>query len=291
MSGRPQKTRLDRLEDKIRTIAWFKFVLTASQTKNANQFSEIFLDETQRKWSNYSKGHSTPTDRTLKIIESMLPGSLDVFENGVEDSYLFRAMFDHIDDITNLFGSENDRFCWLTTVIIPGTELWQIDDASLEATLIGLENTLIEDVVFQAKYNTLCPASYTDFFTCCIILLRFTIDRDKYHFHSYVIEYLNLIFSCMEHKDILNQLGSYGIKYDFLEWLHYSLNIWSTYSKTGSVFSFGGGFPTLEDFRKKPRMFLENYKKSSQVAYELYGDKSISQEMDDMLRIKRLKEA
>lgn len=289
MSGRPQKTKLDRLEDKIRTIAWFKFVLTASQTKNANQFSEIFLDKTQRKWSNYSKGQSTPTGKTLKIIESMLPGSLDIFENGVEDSYLFRAMFDHIDDITNLFGSENDRFCWLTTVIIPGTELWQIDDASLEAILIGLENTLIEDVVFQENYNTLCPASYTDFFTCCVILLRFTIDRDKYHSYSYVIKYLDLIFNCIEHKDILNLLDFYGIKYHFLEWLHYSLNIWITYSRTGSIFVFSGDFPSLKEFKKKPRIFLDNYKKSQVICELLYGDESISQEQNDMLKIKRLK--
>lgn len=257
MAGRPKDSKITKTEKKIRTITWFKSVLIASNSENATQFARSkYADiDTERKLGNYAKGLNTPSETTLKLIEEQLPGTREIFDYGPRKSLLFHAMTEDIDHLIDYLETTTDHFFWLGTGCHEISFL-KISEFELKKIVDLQEQIYFENKVYEiGPFLSDAPESFLTLLSGCIILLRFSIERDFHYAHSYVEDILNLIFHLLKKPDIENTLTFFSVRVLFLEWLFYLIEDWCEYSTAGQNFDMDCGLPTVKVFINNPHVF------------------------------------
>lgn len=272
-------------EKEIRTIAWFKSVLKKSSTTNPTQFGNLIRDlkgefgEGKRQWHNYGKKLSCPYDDTIEDVEKLFPGTGDIFKNGPEESFLFRAMFE---DEEHYFAEAMRR----KTIPFKGLSansyrLGLLDTEDIKNILSFLELILNEYRKTNSGYLGYSPQALL-----CLsnstILFRYLIKRSSYSFSDYYVEdSLAIIINIIETEDMKTFLNEYEIRNLFLSWLYIKTIDWCSHSHTGNKFiiSTCHSLPSSEAFIKNPKLFLKELLKA-QLEYAIRydydgGDKTI----------------
>lgn len=257
MVGRPKETKLKGIEKKIRTIAWFKSVLTTSGAKNTNQLINLVDPNLEglRKLSNYSTGKNIPSRSTLKLIDNLFPSTQEVFDEGPCKSLLFKAMGGDIELLIDDMETNVNSFVWLSP-ISHEISFNKIDNTDLKEVINIVETIYLEDSTSEINaYTDGLVESQIVYLSGCIILLRFAIQRDFFHHGSYVDDILNLIFHLLDNDKITNFLNSFAIKPLFKEWLFYLIKDWCKYCSIYDQLDMHSNFPSKKEFIDNPHIF------------------------------------
>lgn len=269
--ARQKDSKIKKIEKSIRTIAWFNSILLTSGLTSAYQFTEAHGDD-KRIWGYYAKGTSLPNQEIIKWTEKKFPRTQEIFEDGPENSAIFKSMFDNLDSISNLLGPMYDIYYWLGH-LIPWNTLNQIDDDALHKTVRDLQYLYFKEFSEESEYE---PKSHLSFLSGCIIVFRYAINRDRYVANSHVDSLIDIIVDCFAIPEVVFTLEIYGIHELVLKWLKTLINEWCIYSHTGKVFSDCGSIPSDEEFLKKPTTFVLNYHKAIIEYKKRHGDLSDS---------------
>lgn len=285
MVGRKRDSRQIKLEKSIRSATWFNYLMAVSGAETAYQL-EGKMEFRERIWSNYAKGKSSPNQNTLNYAESLYPGSLNVFESGPDNSYLFMVMCDDFEDIADLADDGNGIFIWLNA-LMPDHNLRQTDNSNLWAVVGQLKDMLIEDKLFECADLQTDQTTTLRFLSGCLLILRIAIERDYFHQYSYVPEISDLVFDCLENSQIGGELHRYSINILMLRWLYCLLGEWSNFSTQGTFLKIGG-FPSEDQFLDDPRVFIRHLDDGYKICAAIFECDDIDSS-EDIRATKRLK--
>lgn len=215
MAGRSRDTTEDKLEKKTRTKAWFAFVLNESGFRNANQLAQHFNEGT-RKWSNYAKGSNRPNDNTLIRCEFDYQGSKNTFQDGPENSYLFKSMFVDLDDSGDL------RF------FLSSVHRWfnQSRNELSPEQLIEYIQAIANENSFDGERQ---PDSALHLLSGCSLLLRFAFEDRRFTDRD-IYGLLANILKVIQNTSLANKLQEYSIKESYIHWMIYKTLRWATKS-------------------------------------------------------------
>ncbi len=287
MSGRNKLSRLKKLENDIRTTVWFDEVLRVSGAKNAHQLSSMAKWGDERKWSDYASCRHSPNETTREKTDNRFPGTIEFYESGPKNSYLFTAMCCTADEIFEFSDDRNGVFWWLNT-IMADSGLKQTDNKALWAVILQLENQLFSRTSIQTVQEHYKEFPPLRFLGGCLLILRFTMERDKYHVNSFVPQVVEMVIDCLEYQPIYQELNRYRINQLLREWLHQSLLTWSRYSRRGRIFSLID-FPDSNSFVENPRLFGQKVMEGEDKAQDIPPDYVVQDFVKLLKPKKRLK--
>ncbi|RBP53509.1 hypothetical protein [Arenicella xantha] len=289
MPGPKKRTPQQILEYQIRTQVWLEFLMEGTGAKSINQLGAIIDDTAERggtKWADYAnlKKASFPNQTTLKIAESVVSGSHEAFFSGPKQSRIFDCMWSNLGEIHKLVESDSlgisHELFWLNQ-LLPHGYLRQCDDVSLQAVIGGIAKILESNKV-SPKQNLdigIIPTQLS-FFSGCIAVLRFAIERDYYHQYSYVIELVDIVLQYLDSEHAPSALYNHRTSNLILTWLYAELERWAAYSQAGIFYRYNGRYPKLESFLKYPKSLVSGYKNIVVVSHEGSPEDSISLEAE-----------
>lgn len=293
MPGPNKDTEVQKYQKRVRTGAWLSKLIFESGATSANHLAlmmeeKVPLLDTESgpkdngtRWMNFcAEGKpKSPGPKTLQHAECLIPNSMNVYEDGPENSFIYKLIWDSADDII-LFFNQNPLFKWVNDKI-PNGSLYRTDENDWKC-LIGCLHQMFDmcdTVTFSAQNMTASEVNWwqtngnsfwwknpkhpnhLQLFSATLGILKIAVEREKHAYNPHLPDLFELAFCAFNEAGVKVSLAHYNLSAATSKVLHELIWNYALISlpknQTESKLCELSWLPSYENFINQPMKYLD----------------------------------